>query len=153
MQSRKEYSPEFKLTVVKEYLNGDKSQAQICEKYSISPSIFFRWLKNYKESGYDDSVFNVSRGRPGSIISDYSKIPPFIFESAGIRKDDLTNQNDTLALKRKLDYYEKILLEKEIGHTDHQDTRRRMNMMSIQEEQNVKMGNKKSCGCEKMRLA
>jgi len=44
----------------------------------------------------------------------YLKIPPFIFESAGIRKDDSTNQNDMLALKRKLDYCEKILLEKEI---------------------------------------
>ncbi len=87
MQNRKVYPPEFKLSVVKEYLNGDKSQAQICEEYSISPSIFFRWLKKYKESGYDDSVFNVSRGRPESIISDYSKIPPFIFESAGIRME------------------------------------------------------------------
>jgi len=54
------------------------------------------------------------RGRPESIIADYSKIPLFIFESAGISKNDSTNQNDTLALKRKLDYYEKILLEKEI---------------------------------------
>ena len=71
-------------------------------------------VKKYKESGYDDSVFNVKKGRPESIISDYSKIPLFIFESAGIRKDDSTNQNDTLGLKRKLDYYEKILLEKEI---------------------------------------
>jgi len=33
---------------------------------------------------------------------------------AGIRRDDPTNPNDTIALKRKLDYYEKILLEKEI---------------------------------------
>jgi len=114
MYNKKVYEPEFKLNVVKEYLNGDKSQAQICEEYSISPSMFFRWLKKYKESGYDDSVFNVKKGRPKTIISDYSKIPPFIFESAGIRKDDPTNQNDTLALKRKLDYYEKILLEKEI---------------------------------------
>ena len=61
MQNRKVYPPEFKLSVVKEYLNGDKSQAQICEEHSISPSIFFRWLKKYKESGYDDSVFNVRR--------------------------------------------------------------------------------------------
>ena len=52
-------------------------------------------------------------------MENLTEIPPFIFESAGIRKDDSTNQNDTLALKRKLDYYEKILLEKEIGHTDH----------------------------------
>ena len=47
-------------------------------------------------------------------MENLTEIPPFIFESAGIRKDDSTNQNDTLALKRKLDYYEKILLEKEI---------------------------------------
>jgi len=50
MQNRKVYPPEFKLSVVKEYLNGDKSQAQICEEHSISPSIFFRWLKKYKDS-------------------------------------------------------------------------------------------------------
>jgi len=86
MYNRKVYDPEFKLNVVKEYLNGDKSQAQICEEYTISPSMFFKWLKKYKESGYDDSVFNVKKERPESIISDYSKITPFIFESAGIRK-------------------------------------------------------------------
>ncbi|HCI29734.1 MAG TPA: transposase, partial [Fervidobacterium sp.] len=40
MQKRKVYSPEFKLNVVKEYLNGGKSPTQLCEKYSISPSIF-----------------------------------------------------------------------------------------------------------------
>jgi len=75
MYNRKVYDPGFKLNVVKEYLNGDKSRAQICEEYSISPSMFFKWLKKYKESGYDDSVFNVEKGRPESIISDYSKIP------------------------------------------------------------------------------
>jgi len=55
MYNRKAYDPEFKLNGVKEYLNGDKSQGQICEEYSISPSMFFKWfkwLKKYKESGY-----------------------------------------------------------------------------------------------------
>mgnify|MGYP000845664988 FL=1 len=114
MQKRKVYSPEFKLNVVKEYLNGGKSPTQLCEKYSISPSIFFRWLKEYKGSGYDDSIFNIRRGRPKSIISDYSKIPPSFFESAGILKhDDSTDWNDPNVLKEKLDYYEKILLEKD----------------------------------------
>ncbi len=63
MYNRKMYEPEFKLNVVKEYLNGDKSQAQICEEYSISPSIFFKWLKKYKESGYDGSIFGVKKGQ------------------------------------------------------------------------------------------
>ncbi len=114
MQSRKVYSPEFKLSVVKEYLNGGKSQSQICEEYSISPSVFFRWLKEYKDSGYDDSIFNVRKGRPKSIISDYSKIPSFILEAAGILEhDDSTDWNNPDVLKQKLDYYEKTLLEKD----------------------------------------
>ena len=49
MYNRKVYDPEFKLNVVKEYLNGDKSQAQICEEYSISHSMFFKWLRNFSD--------------------------------------------------------------------------------------------------------
>jgi len=56
-EQKRVFSKKFKL-------NGDKSQAQICEEYSIYPSMFFRWLKKHKESGYDDSAFNVSRGKP-----------------------------------------------------------------------------------------
>ncbi len=48
MYNRKVYELEFKLNVVKEYLNGDKSQAQICEEYSISLSMFFRSFGTYK---------------------------------------------------------------------------------------------------------
>jgi len=49
------------------------------------------------------------------MISDYSKIPPIIYESAGIiRSDDPNNSDDSAYLKRKLNYYEKILLEKEL---------------------------------------
>jgi len=61
--------------------------------------MFFKWLKKYKESGYDDSVFNVKKGRPESIISDYSKIPPFIFQSTGICKDGPANQNNVFVLR------------------------------------------------------
>ena len=73
------------------------------------------FLSGYKRSNYDDPVFDVKKGRAKSIISDYSKIPPIIYESAGIdRSDDYNNSNDSVYLKRKLDYYEKILLEKEL---------------------------------------
>jgi len=53
MYNRKVYEPEFKLNIVKEYLS---------KEYSISPSMFFKWLKKYKESGY------VNKGRPESVI-------------------------------------------------------------------------------------
>ena len=100
--NKKVYEPEFKLSMVKEYLKSYKSQAQIYEEYSISPSMFFRWLKKYKESGYDDSVFNVSRGQSEAIISDYSKISAFIFESTGTSKDGSANQNNILVWENRI---------------------------------------------------
>ncbi|WP_083825951.1 transposase [Marinitoga piezophila] len=56
---RKKYDPDFKLSVVKEYLSSDSlTQEDICNKYSISHSAFFKWVKKYEDSGYDDNVFN-----------------------------------------------------------------------------------------------
>ncbi|WP_165145617.1 hypothetical protein [Marinitoga sp. 38H-ov] len=72
-----------------------------------------KWVKKYEESGYDDNVFNSKKGRPKSIISDISKVPPFIYESAGIVKPD-NNSNDTNSLKKKIEYYERLLIEKEL---------------------------------------
>ena len=115
MRKRKKYEPDFKLSVVKEYLSSDSlTQEDICNKYSISRSAFFKWVKKYEDSGYDDNVFNSKKGRTKSIISDISKVPPFIYESAGIVKNDLDNSNDSAVLKKKLEYYERLLLEKEL---------------------------------------
>lgn len=115
MRRRKKYDPDFKLSVVKEYLSNDSlTQADICEKYSISSSAFVKWVKKYENSGYDDNAFNSKKGRPKSIISDISKVPPFIYESAGIIKSNSNNSNDSVVLKKKIEYYERLLLEKEI---------------------------------------
>ena len=60
MRERKKYDPEFKLSVVKEYLSDDTLYIKdICNKYSISQSAFFRWIKKYRESNFDDNVFFV----------------------------------------------------------------------------------------------
>jgi transposase-like protein len=93
MRKREKYSSDFKLQVVKEYLNSDKSQIDICSEYNISQSAFSRWVKKYEESGYDDNVFNSKKGRPKSIISDISKVPSY--ESAGIVRNDSNNSNDS----------------------------------------------------------
>lgn len=55
-------------------------------------------------------LFLISKkGRAKSIISDYSKIPPIIYESAGIdRSDNYRDSDDTFYLKRKVEYYENI---------------------------------------------
>jgi hypothetical protein len=58
--------------------------------------------------------FYSKKGRPHSIISDISKVPPFIYESAGIVRNDSNNSNDYASLKKKLEYYERLLFEKEL---------------------------------------
>jgi hypothetical protein len=71
-------------------------------------------VKYYTDSGYNDDIFNVKKRRTKSIISDISKVPPFIYKSAGIVRNDSNNSNDCVSLKKKLEYYERLLLEKEL---------------------------------------
>jgi len=115
MKKKKVYSSDLKLQIIKEYLNSEKPLKDFSDEYSIPINTLSQWVQKYKKSNYDDSVFNTKKGRTKSMISDYSKIPPIIYESAGIiRSDDPNNSNDSAYLKRKLNYYEKILLEKEL---------------------------------------
>jgi transposase-like protein len=115
MKNRNKYSPDFKLQVVKEYLNSDMSLSDVANKNGIPSSYtIHKWVKIYEESGYDDNVFSSKKGRPKSIISDISKVPPFIYESAGIVRNDSNKSNDSASLKKRLEYYERLLLEKEL---------------------------------------
>jgi len=82
----------------------------IANEYSISSAhTVHSWVKKYVDSGYDDNVFISKKGRPKSIISDISKVPPFIYESAGIIKSDFNNSDDSSLLKKKIEYYELLL--------------------------------------------
>jgi len=64
LKNRKQYSPEFKLQVVKDYLNSDKSLNDIANEYSIpSNKSVHGWVKKYVDSGYDDNVFISKKGR------------------------------------------------------------------------------------------
>jgi transposase len=43
------YPPEFKAKVVKEFIKGDKTQAEICSQYQITTKTFQRWHQEYLE--------------------------------------------------------------------------------------------------------
>ena len=48
------YNTEFKMEVVKEYLEGNISYSQISNKYCIpSETIIIKWVNAYKSQGYD----------------------------------------------------------------------------------------------------
>ena len=81
-KKKKVYSKDFKLQFVKEYLNSEKSFKDFSHEYFIPINTLSQWVQKYTRSNYDDSIFDTEKGRPQSIISNYSKIPPIIFKSA-----------------------------------------------------------------------
>lgn len=113
MRKGTSYPSEFKLDVVKDYLNTEKTYADIYEEYNVSSSTLAKWIKKYEESGYDDNVFKTRKSKSKSIISDFSKVPPVIYDKAGVEKSNKSNE-DITSIKRKLTRYEKSLLEKEL---------------------------------------
>lgn len=112
MKKKTKYSPDFKFQVGKKYFNSDLPLTDIASKFGIPPvNTVHKWVKLYTHFGYNDDIFNPKKGRPKSKVSDISKVPPFIYEPAGITSD---NSNDSSVLKKKLECHERLLFEKEL---------------------------------------
>ena len=61
-QSNRKYSPEFKLKVLNQYLNGEAKNALAVE-YDIERSMIDSWLKRYEKDGYN-GLIDKKKGRP-----------------------------------------------------------------------------------------
>ena len=46
-RARRTFAPEFKAKVVLDILTGTASQAEVCRKYQISPSLFALWKATF----------------------------------------------------------------------------------------------------------
>ena len=46
-RTRRTFTPEFKAKVVLDILTGTASQAEVCRKYQISPSLFALWKATF----------------------------------------------------------------------------------------------------------
>jgi transposase-like protein len=45
------YTPEFKLSVVKDIQSGARRPAQVCREHNIAESVVLRWRQAYAEKG------------------------------------------------------------------------------------------------------
>lgn len=45
------YSREFKLSVVRQIVTGEKRPAQVCREHSLAESVLARWRKEYEARG------------------------------------------------------------------------------------------------------
>lgn len=59
--TRKRYSAEKKVSILREHLEKNISIADICEKYRIHPNQLYRWKKEFFENAVE--IFSTKRGR------------------------------------------------------------------------------------------
>ena len=59
--TRKRYSAENKVSILREHLEKNISIADICEKYRIHPNQLYRWKKEFFENAAE--IFSSKRGR------------------------------------------------------------------------------------------
>lgn len=50
---RRTFSIEFKRSVVEEFLDGRASQAQLCRRYELSPTLMREWRRKYEAGEFD----------------------------------------------------------------------------------------------------
>ena len=67
MKKKKVYSSDFKLQLVKKYLNSNKTMRELSDEYSVPINNISSGVSKYKKSNYDDTVFDTKKGRPQPI--------------------------------------------------------------------------------------
>lgn len=84
-QSRKFYSPKEKVSILKEHLAEQIPVSDLCDKYGLHPTVFYRWHKQFFENGH--TVFERKTGRG---------LPPLEKENQAL-KEKLQRKNEVLS--------------------------------------------------------
>ena len=50
-KSRKNYTSEEKVAILKKHLVEKESVSDLCDKYNLQPTVFYRWQKQFFENG------------------------------------------------------------------------------------------------------
>lgn len=101
-QERRHFSPQDKVTILREHLVDRKPISEICEKHQIQPTLFYNWQKTFFENGA--AAFERT-GAPRKGSAELKKIEKL--EAKLQRKDEVMAELLT----------EHILLKKEIGES------------------------------------
>lgn len=50
-KNRTHYSPEQKVSIIKQHLLEKVPVSDLCDKYGLQPTVFYRWQKQFFENG------------------------------------------------------------------------------------------------------
>ena len=65
-QQRRRFSPEQKVQIIREVLKNHISVSEVCEKYQLSPNVYYRWEKEIFERGVDEFKNNGNNSKVNS---------------------------------------------------------------------------------------
>ncbi len=96
-KKKKQYSPEQKISILREHLVEKVSVPDVCDKHGLQPSVFYRWQKNLFENGAPVFV----PGRLGSAEKNLSHKVKILSEKLK-RKDEVIAEimEEHIALKK-----------------------------------------------------
>lgn len=102
-KERRHFSPEEKVTILREHLLEDKPISEVCEKHQIQPTLFYLWQKTFFENGA--AAFERRNGKSKPCAAELKKVEKL--EAKLRRKDEVMAELLT----------EHILLKKELGES------------------------------------
>ncbi len=68
-KDRRKHSPEWKMTVLKSHLVDQTPVSEVCEKFNIKPSLFYKWQQELFKQG--NAIFQV--GKSNKVHEQYQK--------------------------------------------------------------------------------
>ena len=93
--SNRKYSPEFKMEVIKQHLNGE-SKNSLCVTHNIRYAMLDSWLKRYEKDGYN-GLTNRKKGRAPKMKTENDDAAQSFDET----KDDGTDKARIKLLEKK----------------------------------------------------
>ncbi len=105
------FSTEFKIRLVKEYLETDISYLKMAAKYNIDYAVIRNWVCKYKV--HKEAAFERKPGRRRSFIDNENNIPAVLKEEIGL--DKLNNkESEDERIQRRFEELKMDLAEKEL---------------------------------------
>ncbi len=90
MKSRKKFTKEFKISVLRELENG-KIAAQLCREHEIHPTMLSKWKKEYKENPGTAFSGNGNASKPEAKLAETERLVGQLYAENTFLKKVLTS--------------------------------------------------------------
>ncbi len=84
LRTRRKFSPEEKIRIVLEGLRGEQSVAEVCRREGIAANLYYRWSKDFLESGKKqlagDTVREATSGEVKELRAENSELKEVVAE-------------------------------------------------------------------------